>query len=273
VAVLELKDTNFFSRANLPQWTSAAKSTVAFRKKPAISVVIPAFNEANYIEGTVRSVLDARTRYSGPVEIIVVDNNSTDATGEIAGALGATVVFEPINQIARARNTGAKAAIGDYLVFLDADTRLEGNIVDKVETNLSSGEVIGGGAWVEPDTGWVGRFLFKYVINYALALKNVTVGPFLYCDAAAFYRVGGFDESLYAAEEFALAKRLKAEGSKDSKIWKIIKYDSRHRIVTSSRKFKKFGGLEMAVQNAHLFWKPHQKFREKDHCRFWYGTR
>jgi len=145
--------------------------------------------------------------------------------------------------------------------------------LDKVEANLSSGRVIGGGAWVEPDSGWFGRLLFKYAINYTLALKNVTVGPFLYCDRAAFHRVGGFDEALYAAEEFSLARRLKEEGSKDHKIWKIIKYDKGHRVVTSSRKFEQFGGLEMAVQNAHLIWKPDQKIRQKDQCRFWYGTR
>lgn len=273
MAVLALKEVSCSSPAVYPQWRPAAKPARALKGKPAISVVIPAYNEARFISDTIRSVLDAKTRYKGQVEIIVVDNNSTDATGEIASSLGITVVFEPINQIARSRNTGAKAASGDYLVFLDADTRLEGDIFDKVEANLSSGQVIGGGAWVEPDSGWIGRLLFKYTVNYALALKNVTVGPFLYCVGAAFHSVGGFDESLYAAEEFALARRLKEEGRKHQKKWKIIKYDRRHRVITSSRKFEKFGGLEMAVQNAHLIWKPHQKLKQKDQCRFWYRAR
>jgi glycosyltransferase involved in cell wall biosynthesis len=273
VTVLALNKVGYSSPAVLPHWAPAARPAGALGENPAKSVVIPAFNEARFIAGTIRSVLDAKIRYKGSVEIIVVDNNSTDATGKIAGSLGATVVFEPINQIARARNAGARAATGDYLVFLDADTTLKGDIFDKVEANLSSGRVIGGGAWVEPDTGWLGRVLFKYAVNYALALKNVTVGPFLYCETNAFHRVGGFDEALYAAEEFSLARRLKAEGSKDYKIWKIIKYDRRHRVVTSSRKFEKFGGLEMAVGNAHLIWKPHQKLRQKDQCRFWYKAR
>lgn len=273
MAVLALNKVNYSSLAVPLQWMPVVRPTDALAKKPAISVIIPAFNEALFVADTIRSVLDAKARYNGPIEIIVVDNNSTDATGEIAGSLGATVVFEPINQIARARNAGVRAATGEYLVFLDADTRMEGDILNKVEANLSSGRVIGGGAWVEPDNGWIGRLLFKYAVNYTLALKNVTVGPFLYCDAAAFRRVGGFDEALYAAEEFSLARRLKAEGSKDRKTWKIIKYDRRHRVITSSRKFEKFGGLEMAVQNAHLVWKPNQKLRRKDQCRFWYKTR
>ncbi len=84
--------------------------------KPSISVVIPAYNEAAFITATYKSVFIAATaHYVGHVEIIVVDNNSTDNTAEIASSLGAIVVFEEKNQIAR-----AKKATGDYLVFVDA---------------------------------------------------------------------------------------------------------------------------------------------------------
>ncbi|MEA3277570.1 MAG: glycosyltransferase [Pseudomonadota bacterium] len=238
-----------------------------------ISVVIPAFNEAAFIEETVKSVLAAAERYRGRVEIIVVDNNSTDGTGEIARELGVTVVFEPRNQIAGARNAGARAATGACLVFLDADTWIEGDILDKVHRYISSGKVIGGGAWVEPDSSWLGRLFFRLFVNYPLALKNVTVGPFLYCDRAAFDKVGGFDEELFAAEEFSLAKRLKIAGKRVGKCWKIIRYHRSHGIVTSDRKFERFGCLEMARSNAHLVWKPHEKIRQQSECRFWYDVR
>ena len=250
-----------------------AKSAESREKRPSISVVIPAFNEARYIAGTLESVFKASDLYSGPVEVIVVDNNSTDATSEIARTMGANVISERKNQIARARNSGAKVASGDHLVFLDADTTIEGDIFEKVDSNLSSGRAIGGGAWAEPDVGWFGRSVYKYAINYTLALKNLTVGPFLYCEPRFFRKVGGFDEELYAAEEFSLANRLKAEGRKIQKKWKIIKYHKQHRVVTSGRKFAKFGGLEMAVQNAHLIWKPNQKLRQKSQCSFWYNVR
>ena len=135
--------------------------------KPSISVVIPAFNEAEFIAATYKSVfITATAHYTGHVEIIVVDNNSTDKTGEIASSLGAIVVFEAKNQIARARNAGAKKATGDYLVFVDADTILEGDILDKVSTNLSSGQVIGGGGWAELDSKGLAYLNFKYLINY-----------------------------------------------------------------------------------------------------------
>ena len=242
-------------------------------KNGSISIVIPAFNEANYIGETLESVFRASADYVGAVEVIVVDNNSTDKTGEIAERLGATVVFEPKNQIARARNTGASAASGEYLIFLDADTTIHGDILDKVNRNLSSGMVIGGGTWVDPDSDWLARMMFRFMVNYSLALRNVTVGPFLYCERAAFERIKGFDEELYAAEEFSFARRLKEEGKKSNQKWKIIRYDRNHRIITSNRKFQKFGGLEMVGRNAHLIWKPHQKVRQKDHCNFWYQAR
>lgn len=273
MSVLLLREMSPAFSARFPQRGPAAKPSCTRMEKPLISVVIPAYNEARFIADTIHSVLDAKKKHDGPVELIVVDNNSSDNTGEIAAALGATVVFEPLNQIARARNAGAMAAAGDYLVFLDADTRLEGDIFDKVEANLSSGRVIGGGAWAEPDADWFGRLIFKYAINYVLALKNVTVGPFLYCDKAAFHRVGGFDETLYAAEEFSLARRLKAEGNKQHKTWRIIRHHKGHRVITSSRKLGRCGCLKMAFQNAHFIWKPRQKFRQKDQCQFWYGGR
>ncbi len=268
-----LAKLNYSLMTEIPEWGPPVGAVGNRAKKPSLSVVIPAFNEARYIARTLKSVLRAKAQYQGLVEVIVVDNNSSDETAAISRALGAAVVFERVNQIARARNAGATAATGDYLIFIDADTTIEGDILDKVETSLSSGRVIGGGAWVEPDSGWFGRLLFKYAINYILALKNVTVGPFLYCDRAAFSNVGGFDEEFYAAEEFALAARLKAEGRKKNKTWNIIKYDKEHRVVTSNRKFDKFGGLEMAIQNARLIWKPNEKLRRKSQCKFWYDTR
>ncbi|MGB5560701.1 MAG: glycosyltransferase [Sedimenticolaceae bacterium] len=245
-----------------------------FEKGPApISVVIPAYNEAAYIRDTIVSAKAAAFEYGGPVEFIVVDNNSSDDTAEIARALGVTVVFEPVNQISRARNTGAAAASGKYLVFLDADTRIQGDILAEVAKNLDTGKIIGGGAWVEPDSNGFSHFLFKYLINVVLSLKNVSVGPFLYCEREAFLMAEGFDEEIFAAEEFVLARHMKVEGRKVNKKWKIIKYGRGHKIVTSSRRFGRFGGLEMLFGNIHLLWRSGQKLRQKDHCSFWYQAR
>lgn len=250
------------------------KPPLDFEKGAAsISVIIPAYNEAAYIEDTIVSAKAAAVEYSGPVEFIVVDNNSSDDTADIARALGAIVVFEPMNQIARARNAGAAVASGQYLVFLDADTLIHGDILAIVASNLGTGRIIGGGAWVEPDSNGFSRFLFKYLVNFVLSLKNVTIGPFLYCEREAFLEAGGFSEEIYAAEEFVLARHMKAEGRKVNKQWKIIKHGRGHGIVTSSRRFGRFGGFEMLLRNIHLLWKSGQKLRQKDRCSFWYQAR
>ena len=85
-----------------------------------ISVVVPTLNEEAYITGLLRSIRAQRPR---PLEVIVVDGGSRDRTVELARRLGAKVIEQPSN-IAEARNIGARAARGDYLLFLDADTVL-----------------------------------------------------------------------------------------------------------------------------------------------------
>src|SRR5688500_16557997 len=92
-----------------------------------LSIIIPAFNEERLIEQCLKSIyasLAANNKPGFTSEIIVVDNNSTDNTATLAKQAGVRVVFEPINQIGRARNTGAAEATGDWLLFVDADSVL-----------------------------------------------------------------------------------------------------------------------------------------------------
>jgi glycosyltransferase involved in cell wall biosynthesis len=115
-----------------------------------VSVVIPAFNEERLLGESLRQVRAAMTAFARrgwQAELIVCDNNSTDRTADVARAAGATVVFEPINQIGRARNRGAEAATGEWLIFIDADThplvapkRSEGGSVPPLPVLRSLGE-------------------------------------------------------------------------------------------------------------------------------------
>src|SRR5689334_23582957 len=119
-----------------------------------ISFVIPAFNEERLIGETLHHVkqgAEALENRGWSCEIIVCDNNSTDRTAEIARATGATVVFEPINQIARARNRGAAAATGDWLVFVDADSHPSKELFADVVAQIKSGRCLAGGCTVRMD--------------------------------------------------------------------------------------------------------------------------
>ena len=92
-----------------------------------LSIIIPAFNEERLIARCLQSISTSVAANYKPgfiSEIIVVDNNSTDDTPWLARQAGAQVVFEPINQIGRARNAGAAVAAGDWLLFVDADSIL-----------------------------------------------------------------------------------------------------------------------------------------------------
>src|ERR1044072_4912935 len=90
-----------------------------------ISVIIPHYNEEAYLSGTLETLDQARTLLGGvgsKAEIIVVDNDSSDATAEVARKCEVIVISETVRNIARVRNAGAHASHGDVLVFIDADT-------------------------------------------------------------------------------------------------------------------------------------------------------
>ena len=160
-----------------------------------ISIIIPAYNEEKYLAGTLRSVHTAVEAYGDErgVEIIVTDNASTDRTREIAEEHGAVVVSEPHRQISRARNAGARQSTGEYLIFTDADTLIHRNIVKQVDELLSSGRIIGGGAFAVFDRYWDAKLVSR-LINYCCLLLGKSWGAFLYCDRESFRAIGGFDE-------------------------------------------------------------------------------
>src|SRR5688572_31376840 len=118
-----------------------------------LSVVVPAFNEERLLPGSLAAIcsaMHALTDAGWSTELILCDNNSTDRTAELARAAGATVVFEPHNQIARARNRGAAAARGDWLLFVDADSYPDAELFRDVMREIATG-CIGGGATVAVD--------------------------------------------------------------------------------------------------------------------------
>src|SRR4051812_24602658 len=117
-----------------------------------ISIIIPAFNEERLIGGTIASVrrgMEELSRRGIETELIVCDNNSTDRTADIARAGGAKVVFEPVNQIARARNRGAAASNGDWLIFVDADSNPDRELFGEVAEQIAAGRCIAGGVTVK----------------------------------------------------------------------------------------------------------------------------
>ena len=119
------------------------------------SIVIPAWNESEFLPDTLLAINGqlktlAETS-SHEAELIVVDNNSTDTTAAIAREHGALVVFEPVNQISRARNRGAFVATGDALIFLDADSQCTAELLKEALDAIEDGRTVGGGSIISAD--------------------------------------------------------------------------------------------------------------------------
>src|SRR6476660_10650267 len=92
--------------------------------KAMISFIVPAYNEEHELSNTLSAIREAASGATQTYEIIVVDDASTDATPEIASGAGAKVISISRRQIAASRNAGGRAAQGEYLFFVDADTRI-----------------------------------------------------------------------------------------------------------------------------------------------------
>jgi len=196
-----------------------------------ISFIVPAYNEEHELSDTLAAIREAAFGATQPYEIIVVDDASTDATPKIALDTGAKVI--PINrrQIAASRNAGARAAQGEYLFFIDADTRINRGHVSEGIAALEGGYT-GGSARVAMD-GFVpfwGRMLLRGFSSVYFGL-NLGAGAFLFTTRRNFDVIGGFDEQYFAGEEVYFSLELKKLGR-----FKVL----REPVVTSGRKLRMY---------------------------------
>jgi glycosyltransferase involved in cell wall biosynthesis len=232
-----------------------------------LSVIVPAFNEERLLTAT---LVNLKEVVPPPYELIVCDNNSTDRTAEIARAAGATVVFEPVNQISRARNCGAAAAGGEWLLFVDADSYPSKELLQETLEEISVGRCLAGGATVafeSPDL----------VVRFWLALWNATsrlmrwaAGSFIFCEASAFRDSGGFSEALYAGEELELFGRLKRLARRRGRRIVIL---HRHPLRTSDRKARLYRWHEHLGFLLKTFATGGRTLRRREDCSVWYDGR
>src|SRR5579859_2205022 len=195
-----------------------------------ISFVIPAYNEERYLGATLAAIHEAMKELGTRYEIIVADDASTDHTASVAANLGATVVRVEKRQIAGTRNAGAAKARGATLVFVDADTRVNAEVIRGVIDAIASGAVAGGAA-VRFDSAprWANAIL-KVLVPMFRAMRWAA-GCFLFCTREAFDAVGGFDEAYYASEEIHMSRALGRKGR-----FVVL----REAVTTSGRKTQKY---------------------------------
>jgi glycosyltransferase involved in cell wall biosynthesis len=231
------------------------------------SIIIPAFNEEKYLPRTLRTINASLLDLPGKGEVIVVDNNSTDRTAEIAHAEGARVIFEPVNQISRARNAGAHAAIGRYLIFLDADTLASRALIESAIRALRSGRVCGGGAVLAMDQS-LGVFgeLGVGLWNWISTTFKLAAGSFVFCLKEGFEAVGGFSEKVFAAEEIIFSRVLKKWGRRRGLRFRVLEADP---VITSARKIAWHGAGGVFWALCVLLFFPFA-LRYRSMCGLWY---
>lgn len=200
--------------------------------KPTVSVVVPARNEEEMIGGCLESIL---RQEPAPHEVILVDNGSTDQTGQIARSLGVKVIYQPKPGLHIARQTGLEAATGEVVAATDADCRVEPGWIAAIEEAFSDPEVVETYGPLEFFDGPLfDRLLSRYGYPLFLGLmaklgQPNTAGGNHAVRRQVALEVGGYDVPY--GEDLRLMLKLKQRG-------KIV-YTPKARVLTSGRRLRK----------------------------------
>jgi glycosyltransferase involved in cell wall biosynthesis len=232
--------------------------------EPLLSIILPAHDEEALIGEAVRSACEAASALAEPFEVIVVNDASTDRTGEIARGLGARVIDVNRRQIAAVRNDGAAAARGRWLVFMDADTRMTPEILAAACGALRQGAVGGGSAVrFDGEIPLYARLLMRVLVP-AFRLTRTAAGCFMFATRDAFDAIGGFDPALFASEEVAFSKAMKKRGR-----FVIL----REAVTTSGRKVRQYTGLQLLGALLRQAMKgPRKAWRTREGLDIWYNA-
>ncbi len=195
-----------------------------------LSVIIPTYNEADYIRSVINHLRD---NLSNDAEVIVVDGGSTDETLKIVEELGIQFVSSPIKMRAAQMNLGASHASGDILYFLHADSYPP--VSFEMDIKTSSAQYQAGFFWIKFDWDhWLLQFsgwLAKFNIN-AFRFGDQS----MYIAKELFEKIAGFDDQYQVCEDNEIVYRIR----KHTKITVIQK-----RIISSARKYRKIGAWRL----------------------------
>ncbi len=178
---------------------------------PAVSVIIPARNEAAYIAAALSSVLSQEYLLER-IDCVVADNGSSDATAAITTAFGEAhpamtlrVVSEPVRGVGRAKNAGAGAATGQIFIFLDADSRMAPDLARQVALFYLRGHPVAS-IKVTADGGTRLERAFFALMEFGKVRFGVRA-QMMYCERRLFFALGGFRPDFQIAEDLDFLKR------------------------------------------------------------------
>ena len=161
-----------------------------------ISIIIPCFNEEKYIPSTLesinKSILYAQKASCVNTEIIVVDNLSSDGTMQILKKFGVKILNETEKDIGKVRNTGAKMALYDRLIFVDADVTVPEELVLYVIESFDKPNCLGGGVQLDylSNRSLVNKYLRVY--QKLGRIFNMCQGGIQFARRDTFEIIGGY---------------------------------------------------------------------------------
>ena len=220
----------------------------------SLTIIIPAFNEEAYLLPTLDSIRAAaeqlRSCSNVDIDTIVVDNNSEDRTAAVARDRGVTVVREPIQGIARARNAGARKARGEVLVFVDADVAVPHDLLQEIHAAMSDPDCIGGGVDVDYRPRRLAVRLYLRAWRVLGRLTGMVQGATQFCSRRVFEQIGGYDERVWMGEDVDFYWGLKKLARRTGRTVRFIRHP---RVRPSCRRFDRWPLWKTLVWTNPLF--------------------
>ncbi|MBI5392263.1 glycosyltransferase family 2 protein [Candidatus Woesearchaeota archaeon] len=206
-------------------------------KDQLVSIIIPARNEQDYIEETLKSI---KSQNYKNVEIIVVCNNCKDKTHAIALKYTRKVYDTTLPNVSVARNFGVKNAEGEIFVFLDADCIVDQFLIEKIVFSIKKGYVGGTAKTLPLENSLKHKFIWR--LGHVTKYIFLTASGIMFCKAKYFSK---FRTDLNVAEDTYFILALKRLGK--------VKYITDSFIKTSMRRFKKEGYLKTLFKQVFAF--------------------
>ncbi len=187
-----------------------------------ISIIIPAYNEEKYLPSCLKSISNLNYP-KNDIELVIVDNGSTDSTRKIAESYGAKVLCDSSLNISGLRNMGVSESTGGIITFVDADCIVTGEWLNNASVYFDDLNVAAwGGPPLPPkNSTWVQKTWF-FIRQKGNQVQDVDwlESMNLFVRREQFIGVGGFDKSLVTCEDVDFSYRIRKYGRivSDSKI-------------------------------------------------------
>ncbi len=211
--------------------------------RPFFSIIIPTLNEEKFLPRLLQNLVDQTTT---KFEVIHIDGKSEDKTREIAQSFAPRLpafkqIIAQVRHVSHQRNLGAKAASGNYLIFLDADSQLPNYFLEGLSIQLHKNSIDIFTAWAFPDSERAGDKAITTLVNLGLEVADAldtpfALGGFIGCTPKVFQKINGFDETVNFGEDEAYIKSAVAKGFK----FTVFREP---RWIYSLRRFRKEGTL------------------------------